>query len=413
MLVERRRTALPGELLTRVGAVWVFVCALLLTIHWAALISGPVLGAERGFDLAEAPPGILTFILAPVFGSQIAHTASSVLMPLLTLGAAMLLSAHVSWKLLGDEEATLTALILAISVPVLVQLAPTRLDFYGWQMICALGAINGMMLRTPRLGGWIAGGSLAAWLEISIHSWPVIAAIAALLGLRWLQNREERFVAVAAVQSFTVFSAVFTFLAMPLGEAITPLAAASFVHLGILAWGSAVLTILAKLEPLPRGRIAVGFAFAIVGGVVIALVTAPYWLPSIAAASGAGPIWSWMPGPGLQYAITPFIGLIATINLASRSHQWLRKFWFDYAVILGAALAASVLLGQIGAVACVLAAPPLAWQARSWFRSIRSMRNPAPRAFALIAVALALLPSLPMVVASYAGANVMASPLIQ
>lgn len=410
MLVERRRTALPRELLTRVGAVWIFVCALLVTIHWAALVGGPVFGAEKGFDLADAPPGLLNFVLAPVFGSEIAQMAASVLMPLITLGAAMLLAAHVAWKLLGDEEATLTALILAISVPVLVQLAPARLDFHGWQMICALGAINGMMLRTPRLGGWIAGASLAAWLAISIHSWPVIAAVAALHGWRWLQDRDERFVAVAVAQSFAVFSAVFAFLTTPWSEAM---GSAEMVQLAVFAWAAAVLTVLAKLEPLPRGRIAFGFALAVFGGITIAFVAAPHWLAAITTAFDTGPIWSWMPGPGLQYAITPLIGLISAINLASRSHQWLRKFWFDYAAVLGAALAASVLFGQIGAVACVLAAPPLAWQARSWFRSIRSMRSPAPRALAIVAVALALLPSLPMVVVGYAGSNVMASPLMQ
>ena len=79
----------------------------------------------------------------------------------------------------------------------------------------------------------------------------------------------------------------------------------------------------------------------------------------------------------------------------SRSQGWLRRFWTDYAIIVLGAFAISLLVARAGAVACVLAAPPLAWQLRRWLRAIRSMRRPVRRIAAMATVAMALMPTLP------------------
>ena len=77
-----------------------------------------------------------------------------VLVPLITLACVMLLASRIAWRLWGDEEAIFTALVIVISIPVLFQLSPMRIDHHGWQMVCALAALNGLLARSPRVGGW-------------------------------------------------------------------------------------------------------------------------------------------------------------------------------------------------------------------------------------------------------------------
>ncbi|MEO0643754.1 MAG: hypothetical protein AAFY47_10115, partial [Pseudomonadota bacterium] len=81
---------------------------------------------------------------------------------------------------------------------------------------------------------------------------------------------------------------------------------------------------------------------------------------------------------------------------AHRSHDWLRGFWSDYAIILGASFVIALLVTRAGAVACLIAMPPLAWQVRRWLRAIRTIDRPLPRFGVLLLVACALLPTFPV-----------------
>lgn len=186
------------------------------------------------------------------------------------------------------------------------------------------------------------------------------------------------------------------------------------------------LTMLARLEPLPRGLVFGGFALTAGGAIGAMLFAAPqcasggfaeldpvvqdYWLAHV----GEGlPIWSQSLITALQYAVTPVIGVIAAMHLARMSHEGLRRFWGDYAMILGAAFLVSLLVARAGAIACVLAAPPLAWQVRKWLRAIRLMKRPAPRVAAMFGVMCALLPAFPaMLLASAipAKASIVSAP---
>ncbi|MBD2843087.1 hypothetical protein [Erythrobacter rubeus] len=444
MLVERRGNALPIEFLARVGIAWAVVCCLLMVVHWSLIASGrfpdpddmlrlvqvrDLLAGQNWFDLhqyridaagggvamhwsrlVDIPLALVIFVLTPIVGTAAAETAALVIVPLLTLLTAMLLAARIAWKLLGDEEATLTSLILVISIPVLFQLSPMRIDHHGWQIVCALAAVNGLMARSKCAGGWTVGASLAMWLSISMEGLPLAAAIFAVLAWRWLKDRGERQWLVSAIQSFTVIGGALFLATRGIGDLVSYCDAISPWHLAMFAWGAVVLTVLAKMEPLPRGMVFAGFVVAGGGALATMFAVAPQCAtggfadldPVVAEnwhqyVSEGMPMWRQTLPVALQYVVTPLIGLVAALNLARQSHDWLRRFWFDYALILGAALLVSLLVARAGAVACVLAAPPLAWQVRSWLRSIRAMKKPAPRVAAMVAVACALLPTFPLV----------------
>lgn len=442
MLSERRRGAFPLAFLGRVGVAWAAVSALLLFIHWSAINAlrfpdpddamrliqvRDLLGGQSWFDLTQYRvdaasggvamhwsrivdlPIVLTILaLTPFVGGQTAELAALVGVPLVTLGIAMLLAARIAWRLMGDEEATLTSMVLALSIPVLFQLSPMRIDHHGWQIVCALVAINGLMARSPRTGGWVIGTATAVWLSISIEGLPLAAVIFAVLALRWLRNRDARVLLTSAIQSLAAISLALFLGTRGWSDLATYCDAISPVHLLMFLWGAVVLGIVARAEPAPRGVILGGFMVAGGGALSAFLLAAPQCsaggfaaLDPVVAENWHAhvlegmPIWKQSLTTALQYAVTPLIALIAAINLSTRSRDWLRQFWADYAMILGGAFLVSLLVARAGAVACVLAAPPLAWQLRQWLRAIRQMKRPPARIAAMCGVACALLPALP------------------
>jgi hypothetical protein len=443
MLVERRRSAFPLAFFGRVGIAWALVSAFLVALNWGAIttLSFPdpddmmrliqvrdLLAGQSWFDvtqtrvdapgggvamhwsrLVDAPLALVILVLTPLFGSTVAEMVAATVVPLMTLGVVMLLAARIAWRLMGDEEATLTSLVIAISIPVLFQLSPMRIDHHGWQLACALAAVNGLMARSSRVGGWVIGGAFATWLSISVEGLPLAAVVFALLALRWLRNRGERAWLVSAIQSLAIVSGALFVLTRGLSDFAAYCDAISPVHLGMFAWGAIALTLFARFEPAPRGVILFGFALAGGGALSILLMTAPqcasgggfagldplvaqYWHANVLEGM---PMWHQVLAMAAQYVVAPLIGLGASISLAGRSHGWLRRFWCDYAVILAGAILVSLFIARAGAVACVLAAPPLAWQVRGWLRATRKMDRPAPRMAAMVAIACALLPALP------------------
>ncbi|AWW73330.1 hypothetical protein CD351_02690 [Erythrobacter sp. KY5] len=458
MLVERRRSAFPRSFLVRAGVAWALVSALLIAVNWNAIATHrfpdpddimrllqvrDLIAGQSWFDLAQyrvdAPGGgvgmhwsrlvdlpivLIILILTPIVGAGAAEATALIAVPLITLLAVILLASRIAWRLMGEEEATLTALVVALSVPVLFQLGPLRVDHHGWQIVCALAAVNGLMARSPKAGGWVIGSALAIWLSISIEGLPLAAAFFAILAFRWLRHRGSRAWLVSAIQALAIVSVALFGLTRGFGDLLAYCDAVSPIHLAMFAWGALVLSLFARFEPVPRGVLVIGFALAGGGAVAMLLHNAPqcatgggfsaldpvvarYWHANVLEGM---PIWRQSLITALQFAVTPLIALGAAINLASRSHDWLRQFWIDYAIILAAAFLVSIFVSRAGAVACALAAAPLAWQLRHWLRAIRSMERPAPRMAAMVGVCCALLPALPaMLLASALPAKAMPS----
>lgn len=449
MLVERRRNTFPVDLITRVGIAWAIVSALLIAVNWSAISTMRFpdpddtlrliqvrdwIGGQSWFDvtqyrantpeggvpmhwsrLVDAPLALVIVLLTPLLGGPMAEQAALVITPLLTLGTAMLLAARIAWKLLGDEEANLTLVVLAVSVPVLFQLGPMRIDHHGWQLVCVLAALNGLMARNPLHSGWVIGASLATWMMISIEGLPLAAAAFAILALHWLRNGGERALLVHAIQALAITSAALFAATRGLSDLATYCDAISPVHIAMFTWGAVMLTLLKRVGALPVGLLLA--AFAGIGAGALGLL---YWeAPQCVVGGGFAeldplvrdnwyinvkegmPVWQQTLTVILQNVVTPVIGLFAAINLANQSRDWLRGFWTDYALILAASFAISLLVARAGAAACVIAAPPLAWQLSRWLRSIRKMERPLPRAGAFFAVACALLPTLPLSLSAF------------
>lgn len=445
--IERRRPALPAELLARVALAWAMIAALLLVTNlreiaalrfpdpddvlrlvqvrdllagqgWFDLVQYRANGVEGGVAmhwsrLVDLPLAGMILVLAPLFGQPLAENIAVVAVPLLTFGCALLLAGRIAWRLIGDEATGLACLAMALSVPVIAQMRPLRIDHHGWQVVLALAAANGLMARSPRVGGWLVGLALAAWMSISIEGLPMAAAFCGVAALRWVRKRQDAGWFVHTMQALAVGSAGFYAATRGFGDLGQYCDAISPAHLAIFGLGALAATGLAALEPLPRPAVVGGLA-AIAGlGATTLLAMAPpcaaggsadplvasLWYDGVAENL---PIWRQSPTLALQIVVPPLIGLFACLRLAGRSADWLRRWWIDYAMLLGAALALSLVFARAGAVAGALAAVPLGWQIREWIRAARTMRRPGKRVLALAAMAVALLPALPLTLLTFA-----------
>lgn len=449
ILTERRRVGWSGDLLFRVGLVWLLVCAILLVANWGNIavrrLPDPddmmrllqvrdLLAGQSWFDvtqyrvdaphggvamhwsrLVDIPLALVMLALQPLLGAAAAETVALIAVPLLSLGLAMLLAARIAWYVIGEEAAGLTCLVVALSVPLLFQFAPLRIDHHGWQVICALAAVNGMMHRSPVKGGWITGLSLAAWLAISVEGLPMALVVCSLLALRWLRRSEDRAWMVNTLRALALGSLAIFLATRGIGDLAQHCDAISPVHLLVFLWGAVALSVLAAPRRLPPAILFSGFALTAAGAVAILFAAAPHctgggfagmdpvvremWFLGIKEGL---PIWHQSPAVILQNLFFPVLGLVAAIRLWGRSAAWLRDWWFDYALLLLAALAMAVLVARAGALACALAAVPLGWQLREWRRAIRMTRRPARRVAASAAALAALVPTLPLTLAGWA-----------
>lgn len=443
MLEERRRAAFPLAFLKKAGLAWALVSAFLIAVNWTGITSlhfsdpddilrliqvRDLLGGQSWFDvtqtridapgggvpmhwsrLVDLPLAIVIVALTPIVGSAMAESMAIVAVPLITLACVMLLASRMAWRLWGDEEATFTALVIVISIPVLFQLSPLRIDHHGWQIVCALVALNGLLARSAQRGGWIIGAGFAFWLSISIEGLPLAAITFAVLALRWLRDPKDKAWLVSAIQSLAVTSGVLFALTRGFSDLVQYCDAISPVHLAMFAWGAVILSLLARANRPNLGVILTGFGFAGGGALTMLLSAAPQcvtgggfsavdplvaevWLSNVLEGR---PLWEQVLAIALQYLVGPLIAIYAAVQLARRSHDGLRPFWSDYALILGGALAISIFVARTGAVACVLASPLLAWQLCRWLKAIRLMESPLPRMAAMVGVACALLPAIP------------------
>ncbi|MBD3730086.1 MAG: hypothetical protein IE933_10305 [Sphingomonadales bacterium] len=443
LFVERRKPGFDGEMLQRVGLAWAMIAALLLVTNYGALRAllfpdpddimrlievRDLLAGQAWYDLVQhrvdavhggvpmhwsrlvdIPLALTIGVLTPLLGAHGAEIAGSIIVPLVTFFIALLLAGRVAWRLLGSEATGFACLAMALSVPLVSQMRPLRIDHHGWQIVLALAAVNGLMARSPRKGGWIVGTSLALWLSISIEGLPLAAAFCGIVALRWLRDPKERAWFVHTMQALAVASLVAFAATRGWADLAQHCDTLSPLHLAIFCGGALGVTVLARLEPIPRPMLIAGMALVAMGAAAAYRLGAPqcsgggfaeldplvrrFWYDGV---SEGLPVWHQPLSLALQIVVPPVLGLWASLKLASRSRDWLRQWWFDYALLLGASLAIALLVARAGAVAGALAAVPLGWQLAEWLRAARRMPAPSRRVLAMAGIALALLPALPV-----------------
>lgn len=458
--MERRRPPLSVDLLQRVGLVWLLVSAFLIAMRWPDIAAmrltdsddilrlvqlRDLLAGQSWFDLHQyrisPPDGVLMHwsrlvdlplllvyaVLAPLLGGHAAEQATVVIVPLLTLGAALLLVGRLAWRMVGEDAVFYACGALVLALGALVQLQPLRIDHHGWQIVCLLAALNGLAARDARSGGRVAGVAMGLGMTISLELLPLAALIGAVAALRWLRDPKAPGLCLSYVRALAV-SATIAFLATrglaDLAGHCDTLSVPYLAGLVVIATG---LSLLALAGNLPAPARALGLAGAAAAGLGVVLAIAPqcsrgpfvmldplvqqYWYANV----GEGmPAWRQDGRTLLRLLVPSLAGLWAVWRLWRGSAGWLQRFWGEYLLLVLGGIALALLVSRSAAFAAALVAVPLSWLLYNWRRRALNARKRGEKAALATMALVILLPDAPLGVARIASpARASSGPAVQ
>ena len=166
-------------------------------MHWSRLLDLPIAG--------------IIVTLRPLLGQALAEIIACITVPIMTLGIICFGMFAAMKEFLGTHRALLTVALLATSFPILIQLAPLRIDHHGWQIATAVGMLGGIIAPDAKRGGWLAGLATAFWLHISGEGLPFAVIAGAVLALRYAVQASEWDRLIRYVATLSVGSAILLF----------------------------------------------------------------------------------------------------------------------------------------------------------------------------------------------------------
>jgi hypothetical protein len=338
-------------------------------------LNPPIGGPMHWSRLVDIPIAAVILIARPFLGQHGAESAALIVVPLLTLGIAMLLVHRIAFKLTGTSAALLAVLATPASLGAMKQMKIMRIDHHGWQIVLALAAMLAVLDARPRRSGIVAGLAVALWLNISIEALPFVAALGAWFAWQWLLDarageRLKAFLGSLAVGSAALF-------------AVTHLPSVWFAHphdvLNIAHLvGFAVAAVCAALAVRPtiadlQLRLA---ALAGVGIVAVAAMFAvdPHFLrdpfssldPLVRALWFAGidegqPVWRLDPGMVAAGLAQPLVGISGGLFAVWKCAPERRRGWIAFSYLMAAMTVASVFVVREATTASVMSLPGTAF----------------------------------------------------
>jgi len=365
-------------------------------MHWSRLVDLPLAAVE--------------WPLRAMFGRAVAERAALVVVPLLTLGVVMALAAAVTRRLAGEAAARTALLLSPLTVALVAQMRPMRIDHHGWQVALAMGALLTLLAPRPDArSGAAMGACLAALVTISLEGLPVTAALLGLAALAWAiePSRARQLVAAGT----TLFGAAVLLHLSTRGphfwtaacDAVSP---AWLAMLGVAAGGIALA---AAIAPARRdaGGVAVRIALLALAGLGAAATLlavdpsctrGPFQMldPLVRAlwyenVTEGLPVWKQQPVWAVICVSLPLVGLYGGARALRAAAPARRAGWWLMLGALAAAFALSVMVSRSAATANAFALPGAAWIVSRLRRRARTVRGP----MAPLAVAGALLVGAP------------------
>jgi hypothetical protein len=422
------------------AAIWASTCLLLIVIAWSSIVAWRFpdpddqmrllqvrdwLAGQSWFDVAQhrlnVPVGLpmhwsrlvdlpiaaVIVTLRPLLGQLLAEHVALVVVPLLTLGVVMALVAALARLMFAnDGQALMAVSITPLCAEVLHQLQPMRIDHHGWQMAMALLAIYAVIRAPARKSGWLAGLAIAIWITISLEGLPMIAAILALVALKWAIAPANRPLLIATMATSCAGAGLLFLVSRPSSawgasvcDAVSPVYLAMLVIAALGSIGVAIMPIRTT-----AGRLG---ALTCVGAA--ALVPLPLMAPQCAT----GPFgqldplvrhfWYLKVAEGLPLWVQdlpsvintiglPVIGLVGSALAVRTSAGDVRARWIAMLFLLCAATVLAILVQRAGGVANLLAITGAVRLLHPLLLRARAIENLPKRLTATLAVFVAAAP---------------------
>lgn len=365
-------------------------------IHWSRLV--------------DLPLAAVILLLAPL-GNANAETVAVVLVPLLTLLAAMTLAAAIARRAIAPDAWPWAPAILLMASPALGMMSPLRIDHHGWQIVALLAMTCGLVAPDRRRGGLIAGGAVAASLAIGVEMLPYLALGVALAAAGWIADpREgERLGWMGGAAAAGTLAALLLFIA-PAARWGAACDALSSTHaLPILIGGAGVLvaTRMPRSSTTRRSGLLIGVALLAAlpllgaGGICLTDLyravdpdARRLWLDVV---SEALPLHRQTREVMLATLVLPLIGLAGAIAMLVHGRAAGRRQWATIVLLSVASILLSFAQTRAGVAAQVMAVPgaaALGWLGRERLKRSGSILVRIFGSVALFMIVAGLLPRL-------------------
>ena len=362
-------------------------------MHWSRLVDLPIAAV---------------ILIARLFLDQHgAETAALIVIPLLTLGVAMLLVHRIAYKLIGSPAALLAVLATPASLGAMKQMRIMRIDHHGWQIVLALLAMLAVLDVRPRRSGIVAGVAMALWVNISIEALPFIAAVGAWFAFQWIANpaageRLKTYLAALAGGSLLLFGVTH----LPSVWLSHPHDVLNVAHLAGFAV-AALCCRFAVRESIADLRLRLGVLAGIGFAAVAAMFAVdPHFLqgpfssldPLVASLWYAGvdegmPIWKLAPGDVAAGLAQPLVGLVGALVAIRKCPNDERKGWIAFAYLLFAVTLSSVFVIREATTASTLSLPGTAFLCDLALRRARTVSLMPARVLATTAAVFIMAPA--------------------
>ncbi|MGW8278425.1 hypothetical protein ACWGK7_02890 [Sphingomonas aurantiaca] len=364
-------------------------------MHWSRLVDLPIAAAM--------------LVLDPFFAPAAANRIAMTVVPLLTLFALMALAADLTRRVSDLERAKLALLLAPLSIPLVYQMRPLRIDHHGWQVVLAMAATTLLVGRPTARNGMLAGFALATLVTISLEGLPVAVAITAVAALAWAWQPSRRAFLVGLATSLFAAAVLLHVVTRGPGmfaavcDAVSP---AWLAMLGVAAVGLSIApqfgarSLAIRLGALAVAGLACAATLLLVApeclrGPFATLDPLVYriWYQNVPEGL---PIWRQDAGWAAMTVGFPIVGLIGTGLAWHRAERAAKMRWAILLAILVFASALSLLVMRTGATANALALPGGAW---ALLAMLERTRRIGPVLVRTLATAGALLVASPGLVA--------------
>ena len=369
-------------------------------IHWSRLVDLPLAAIIRP--------------LAPFIGQPAAELAAAVIVPLITLLAAMAAAALIARRTIAPSAWGWAPLILLFAGPVTGMLSPLRIDHHGWQIVALLAMAGGLVAPERRAGGAVAGLAIAASLAIGVEMLPFLLLGLALAAFGWIAEPAERarLRMLAVTLAIGIGAALLLFIppAAHFGFGCDTLSVAWALPILIGCAGIGVATIRPVATPGRRvavlGLIGVAAALPLAGPAGGCLID-PYhavdpearrlWLEMVVEAL---PLYRQSTETLVAALVLPLIGVVGALAML-RIRGWDRG-WLILLALAIAAIGLMLLQTRAAVAAQALAVPgaaALGWLAH---RRIAASQSSLIRVFGTVLLALTVTALIPRMVVALA-----------
>jgi len=357
--------------------------------------------------LVDAPIAGLLLLARPVLGRAMADTAVSLAWPPLMLLAALAFSVGLTRRMLGPGHQLAAVLLPALSIVVLGEFAPGRVDHHNVQIILTTALVWATISgRTSDRAAIAAGLLTATSLAVGVETLPFAVGAIVAFGLRWVVDpatggKAHRFALALAAGTLGQF-----LLAVPPGDFLKPACdEISDTYVVATALAAAALIVASRFGGWLAPGWRLGFLTLLGGlaaGIVLALFpdcrAGPYghidlraYDLLLAQVPETQSLWQRLmddPVNALSLALAPAVGLVVLAWRSSATRGGERTDWLVLLIFL--AFASLVMVAEVrGArLAAMPAVPAGAWLVAAARKAYAGRRDVA-RGGALVASWLA------------------------